>query len=317
MRDRNARKGSRLSPFRNRPGEFIVAGIPMFGWILLGAFPLAMSLIISFTDLRVPILTQMKPVGFSNYWKILTDGEILGPILTTAVFTLNLPIKILGALFIAHQLTKMKIGKRFFSAVVFIPCVCSVVAVALTFRIIFRDEGGVLNSVLNFFGFKSFGWLTDSPWAFMGSTIFMALWMGMGSNIILYRAALSGVDKSYYEAAKLDGATDRQIFWKITWPAVSPVTGFMVTTGLIGSLQVMGELMVIQPPAGWGMYWWEGAEFWVSDSISRYIYNMIFVNSIAYGYGMAAAAGWLFALVILLLSRVNLKAQERWVNYDF
>ncbi len=314
-KNNQAAAGPRLSGKKGRPQEFFVASLPMIGFLLFGVFPFVMSIVMSFMDLHSTNLTEMEFVGLDNYKKLLSDPDLLAPVITTLLYTLALPLRMVLALFLAYQLTKIKWGQKFFSAISFIPNVCSLVAVALAFKLIFKQDGGVLNSILNFFGFKSFGWIADSPWAYLFSTMAMSMWMGLGGSIILYRAALSSVDKSYYEAATLEGATPMQMFWKITWPAVSPVTSYMFTTGLIGSLQVMGEMMVLESEGT--LAWWSDAEYLVGDTVSRVIYNMIFVNPRSFGYGMASAAGWLLATVIFIVSQVNLKTQEKWVCYDF
>ena len=62
---------------------------------------------------------------------------------------------------------------------------------------------------------------------------------------------------------------------------------------------------------------WGNSDAWVSDLVVKHIYNMVFVNPYQYGYGLAAAAGWCLAIVVLIVTFVNMKLQERWVNYDF
>ncbi len=307
------REGPRIKD--NRYGEKLVASIPIIGFLLLGIFPIVLSFFMSFTELHSTYVAEMEWVGFYNYIEVFGNGKMRGPIITTLVYCLQIPVRVFGALFVAHLLTKLKRGKTFFSVVLFIPCVCSMVAVALTFKLLYRTEGGVLNNMLNALGYQSFPWLAKSPMTYMCSVMVMSLWMSLGSTVIMYRAALTSVDKSYYEAAKLDGATPTQIFWKITWPAVSPITGHTITMTIISCIGAMGEMMMLEP--GVTLKWFPESYNAVGDTVARHIYNMIFVNPRSAGYGMAAAAGWVLAVVILIVSRVNTKIQRKWVNYDF
>ncbi len=307
------KRGIRLKD--NKPGEKFVASIPMIGFLLLGIFPIVLSFFMSFTELHSTYVAEMEWVGLENYKEVFGNGKMRGPIITTLVYCLQIPFRVFGALFVAQQLNKLKRGKTFFSIVLFIPCVCSMVAVALTFKLLYRTEGGVLNNMLNALGFESFAWLAESPMTYMCSVMVMSLWMSLGSTVIMYRAALSSVDKSYYEAATIDGATPMQIFWKITWPAVSPITGHTITMTIISCIGAMGEMMMLEP--GVTLKWFPESYTAVGDTVARHIYNMIFVNPRSAGYGMAAAAGWVLAVVILIISRVNTKVQRKWVNYDF
>ncbi len=227
---------------------------------------------------------------------------------------LNAPICIAISLWIAYLINKSNFGKTFFRSVFFVPYVCSSVVVTLTFRdMLYRPEGGILNALLDMMGYQPVNWLVSTPWLFMLAVIIMTVWAGLGWCIVLFQAALANVDKSYYEAAKLDGASDSQMFWKITWPAISPTTAFILTMKLIWAFQAMAELDLLVVPGLRGPAW-SFTEGWASDSVVKHIYN-----SIQYGtyYGEASAAGWVLAIVILIITFVNRRSQKRWVNYDF
>lgn len=306
---------------RDRASSKFVASIPLVGWLLFGILPLVMAGVIAFTELHTTDMRDMKFVGFQNFITILTnadEGRTYASYLSTLVFTLNVPVTIGVSLYVANLINRTKIGQRFFRAVFFIPFVCSTVVVSMTFRMLFATDGGLINALLETLGFEPVAWLTSSPTSFMIIAIILSVWSGIGWCILLFQAALAGVDASYYESAKLDGATSFQMFWKITWPAISPTTSYLVTMRLIGALQSMSEMYVL---VGGGSTpnapVWGNSAAYVSDTVVKHIYNMIFENSYKYGYGLAAAAGWILAIIVLIITRVNLKLQERWVNYDF
>ena len=291
---------------------------PLIGFTLFGLVPLILATVVSMTELHSTNLSEMEFVGLDNYKTVITNGDnrTYASYLSTLVFALNVPICIGIALYIANLVNRTKIGQRFLRSVFFIPYVCSTVVIGLTFRILFNQESGVFNSILTSLGFEKVGWLTESPFTFMTSTIIMTVWSGLGFCIVLFQAALANVNESYYEAASIDGASNFQIFWKITWPAISPTTGYLVTMKLIWALQAMTETYILSGnntivPT------WGNSDAWVSDLVVKHIYNMVFVNSYQYGYGLAAAAGWCLAIVVLIVTFINMKLQERWVNYDF
>ncbi len=303
---------------RGQAGGFLAGSIPLIGFLLFGIIPLALSLVVSFTELHSTDLTKMKFIGIENFVTILTNGDnkTYAAYWTTILYTLNAPICIAVSLWIAYLISKSKFGKKFFRSVFFIPYVCSSVVISLTFKnLLFRYEGGLLNEVLVNWGFEPVKWIAGSPWMFMVCAILMTVWSGLGWCIVLYQAALSNVDQTYYEAAKLDGATEAQMFWKITWPAISPTTAYLFTMKLIWALQSMAEthlLATANTTPAWG-----DSTNWVSDTVVKHIYNMVFVSQYQFGYGLAAAAGWILAIIVLIITRINLRTQKRWVSYDF
>lgn len=309
---------------RDRRDSFsshFVAAIPLLGWVLFGILPLVMAGVIAFTELHTTDMRDMKFVGLQNFITILTnadEGRTYASYLSTLIFSINVPVTIGVALYIANLINRTKIGKNFFRTIFFIPFVCSMVVVSMTFRMLFAKDGGMINTLLENLGFEPVNWLNSTPMSFMTIAILLSMWSGIGFCILLFQAALSSVDASYYESASLDGATPFQMFWNITWPAISPTTSYLVTMRLIGSLQAMTETYILvggsaTPDAPM----WGNSAAYVSDTVVKHIYNMIFEMSYKYGYGLAAAAGWILAIIILFITRANLKLQERWVNYDF
>lgn len=304
---------------RDELGNVFAAGIPLLGFILFSAIPLILASVVSLAELHSTDLTQMEFVGLKNFKTVLTNGDerTYASYLSTLIYALNAPICIALALYIANLLNRSTIGKRFFRSVFFIPYVCSTIVVGLTFKILYNQEAGILNEILDFLGFEKVGWLTDSPWSFLAATIIMTVWQGLGFCIVLFQAALANVDESYYEAARIDGASSFQMFWKITWPAISPTTGYLITMKLIWALQAMTETYILAGGSNTIVPTWGDSVAWVSDLVVKHIYNMVFVNPYQYGYGLGAAAGWILAIIVFIVTQINLKAQRKWVNYDF
>lgn len=299
-------------------GAVLAALIPLIGFAIFTLLPLLLSTIISFTELHTTDVSEMEWIGFDNYISVITDrsGRYYPAWLTTLLFTLNVPFSIFGGLYLARILDKTRHMKRLFRSLFFVPYVCSIAVVTLTFKILFGNENGVVNTILDSLGFERIEWLTNSPYTFIGVVIVLTVWRGLGYSIVLYQAALANVNDSYYEAAQIDGATSFQIFWKITWPAISPTTGFLVTTKVIAALQALAETYVLIQGQNGIIPMWNDTAI-VSDTVTRVIYNAIFVRPYAEGFGYGAAAGWVLAITIFIITRINLKLQRKWVCYDF
>ncbi len=303
---------------RGQAGGFLAGSIPLVGFCLFALIPLALSLAVAFSELHSPELWKMEFVGLQNFIRVLTNGDkaTWSSYFSTIIYALNAPICIAISLWIAYLINRSKFGKTFFRSVFFIPYVCSSVVISLTFKnLLYRTEGGVLNELLDALNLAPVEWLTGSPWVFMIATVVMTVWAGLGWCIVLFQAALANVDESYYEAARLDGASDAQMFWKITWKAISPTTAYLLTMKLIWAFQSMAEMNLLHTnnvPA-----WDFGEGAWVSDTVVKHIYNMMWDKVYSEGYGMAAAAGWILAIIILVITRINMRTQKRWVSYDF
>ena len=299
----------------------LITALPVIGFFIFGAFPIVMSLIMSFFDMKDPEFAQATFVGIDNYKDMLTFGthgrDFLLTFLTVGIFTLNVFVGLVIAVYIAYQLNKIEVMRRLLRTIFFVPAVCSVSVVTIVFKMFLNEYSGVFNQVLTTFGFDSVKWLTSTPILFNISMIMVAVWSGIGHAVVLLQAAFAAVDKSYSEAASIDGATAGQIFRKITFHAITPTLGYLLTMRLIGSLQQMGTYYQF----GHGILntqQWPDTELYIWNTPVVYLYEMAFgASQWQYGYGIASAAAWILALVIFIITRINFKLQEKWVSYDF
>lgn len=121
-------------------------------------------------------------------------------------------------------------GKTIFRTIFFLPYVCSVVALTNMWRLMLDTNYGILNEFLGIFGVDKINWLSNEK-TYMPAMIIMGAWTSLGFNIILFSAALTGVSKSYYEAARIDGAGKFAQFRSITLPLISPTTFYLLVMG--------------------------------------------------------------------------------------
>ena len=298
--------------------NLLFAIIPLVGFCIFSLVPYVLSVYMSFTEMHSSDISGAVWIGFGNYIDIFTKyfGEIRYTLLTTVFYTLNVPIGIVISIWIANLVNKVKFGKGFFRSLFFIPYVCAVTVIVISFRFIFDESSGILNTMLGGLGFAPVRWMTSNPFLFLTCAIIISVWSGLGYKIVLLMAALSKVDRSYYEAAEIDGISDSALFWKITLPAITPTIGFLLTMGLIGSFQEMTMLYVLCRSAD-GVPMWGGNVIRSYISVTYYLYNMMFATPHLHGFGIASAMGWVLGIVIFIITKINMKLQEKWVCYDF
>ncbi|MFQ7549178.1 MAG: carbohydrate ABC transporter permease [Blautia marasmi] len=126
-------------------------------------------------------------------------------------------------------------GTGVYRVIYFTPMVAAPAAVAMVWSWLYNTEFGALNQLLGNLGFQTHSWLNDPKYAML-SIVIIAIWGGMGQQIIILIVAITNVPKTYYEAAAIDGANGFVKLFKITVPLISPSVFFLTITGFIGSL---------------------------------------------------------------------------------
>lgn len=281
----------------------------MIGFVIFGLVPMVLSLAMAFTNVQNSILDDFDVVWFSNFEALLKSETFWQTVENTAFMTLSVPISISIGLFVAYLVNKVTVGKRFFRSVFFIPYICSTAAVASSFKMLYNTKYGILNSFFALFDVNAVPWIT-SPEYFRISTVIMMVWGGTGFCIILYQAALANVNQAYYEAARIDGASEVRVFFTITFPAVSPTTFYLLVMNSIGGMQAMGEADML---AGGGSVT-SGLKY-TDVTVVKYLYNIIGGYN-SDGFGVASAAALMLATAICTITYINFKLGKKWVNYD-
>lgn len=290
--------------------HFFLAAIPVIGFVIFGLVPMVMSLMLSFTDVKGSILDDFTFVGFANFAYLAKNVNFLKSMRNTLFYVLNVPLSLAAGLFIAYLVNKAGAGNRFFRSVFFIPYVCSTVSISIAWKIMYDADYGIINTILGGFGVDKIGWIS-SPKTFMLSVIIMSVWKGTGLCIILYQAALANVNQSYYESAKIDGASPARIFFTITLPAVSPTTFYLLTMKIIASLQVMEEPDILSG----GDETMSGLD-WADMTVVKFLYKTFNGGWNSLGFGVGSAAALILTLFILIVTYINFALGKKWVNYD-
>nr|WP_284241570.1 sugar ABC transporter permease [Paenibacillus glycanilyticus] len=260
---------------------------------VFGLFPILFSMYLSFQ--KWDGIGVMTFNGVNNYQFMVTDPEFWKAVGNTLLIWIYSTIPMLFfALIIAFLLNASFVRFRtFFRIGYFLPNVTSLVAVAIVFSTVFSNNYGLLNYILSQFGADPVEWL-NKTWGIQLAVSIMVIWRWVGYNAIIYLAGLQSIPTVLYEAAKIDGATGIQSFFRITIPNLRPIILFTVITSTIGGMQIFTEPQVLV-----------GNDGGVSGgglTIVLYLYREAFVNNY-FGYG--SAVGWGMFILIALISLIN------------
>ena len=242
------------------------------------------------------IMGPTKSVGLDNYRKALSDPIFLKAIRNSVKYALIVvPIQSAMGLYLALLVNSKIKGSKFFRSAFYFPSIASSAAITTLFIFLMAPDG-VFNGVLRFFGvdtanlFNQGAWLSDSRTA-LYSIIGLNAWTTSGTMMLFYLANLQTVDSQYAEAAVMDGATRRQVFWYITMPLLKPAHLFVVATGMIGALQLYDQAIL----AGGA----DGSPDYSLMTVVLYIYNACFRK---FEFGYASAIGVILFVIIFSLT---------------
>ncbi|MEK3734807.1 MULTISPECIES: carbohydrate ABC transporter permease [Paenibacillus] len=280
---------------------YVFIAVALIAFSLFTAYPVINAFVISLQEYR-PLGSTY--VGLENFKESFTDTLFWKAVKNTVVYTLlTVPANIFISFLIAILIIPFKKRTQtIFKAVYYLPAVASGVALAVVWLWIFDPlKSGIANQIVAFFGMSNQNWLGSSATA-MFSLVLMSWLSSHGTAIIIYLAALLGIDNSYYEAAEIDGATFLQKLWYIVVPFLKPTTLFLLVTGLIGSFQVFQNAYLM---TGGG-----------PDHATTMVGLLIFNNAFTYfEFGKAAAQSLVLAAIIAVISFAQFKFMGKDIEY--
>lgn len=278
---------------------FILVAMAIFAVFTL--YPVISAIITSFQDYK-PFGSEW--IGGKNYADAMKSSLFWKSIKNTILYTIAVvPLSLLLSFTISVMILPFrKKTQSIFKALYYLPGIASGVATAVVWLWLYDSSpSGIFNRILGLFGASSQNWLSSSKTAML-SLIIMALLSSHGSNIIIYMAALHGIDNTYFEAAEMDGASFMQKIRYIVFPLCKPTTLFLLVTGIIGSFQVFMNAYMM---TGGG-----------PDSNTTMVGLLIFNNAFTYGkYGLACAQAIMLAIVIAFLTMLQFKVMGDDVEY--
>lgn len=331
---------------------YLFASPWIVGFLIFVIVPMGFSLYWSFTDYRVISNQPANWVGFDNYTQlILKDSGFRASIINTLYLTaIGLPLQMAAALFLAVMLSQNMRGERIFRMAFYLPVILGFnTAVLLAWRLMLNTGTGIINQMIRaavqafpplgyvnraiifvqelstaFFlglsngkftlltkvweaGFPAANrvplWVQSPLWSKM-SVVLLMIW-GCGAMMLIFLAGLKNIPKELHEAAEVDGANGWKRFWKVSFPLLTPYIFYNLIVGLINSLQIFEPIYVLyrdnQPLIPSAM------------SMVYYLWQASF-SHFEIGYG--SAISWIIFIIILIVTVIQFKMQDRWVHYD-
>lgn len=265
---------------------FILLAI-FFIWPIINAFILA--------------FTFEGEVTLENFRFLFSDPFFWESLRNTMVFVITVvPICTILSLALAMGInTKIK-GAAFFETVYFLPYVTSVMAIGISWKLIFHSDYGLINTILEFFGIAPIEWLNSPEYALI-SVIIFAIWRGLAFNIIIFLTALRSIDQNLYRAASVDGASSWEQTRRITIPQLNPTITFVFMIGFIHAFKVYDDIIALFSTTAAG----PGNS---ASSLVFYIYQAMYTK---YDYNLAAAASLVLLVIILIFTLVQSKITKR------
>ena len=269
----------RASPY---PYWFVLPAAVVF--VTLFLVPTVASLWFSLTRWD---LTTAQFIGWDNYRHFFKEPFLVQGLVNTVIYAvLTSATKTVCGLLLAVLLTSGILWQGLLRSVVFFPVLVSTIGVGITFQALMHPTKGVINVLLEQIGIDGPAWLTDPALA-LYSVAFIDLWKGVGLATLIFIAGLAAISPDYYEAARIDGATRTQQFWRVTVPLVRPATVTVVTLSLIGGLRSFDIIWATT----------KGGPGFASDVLASVIYKQYQAGF----YGLATAGNVILFLLIALI----------------
>ncbi len=274
--------------------------IPIVYFIIVRFYPTFDAFSMSFTDWN--IIGERNYIGFDNYVTLFNDPVfwvVLGNTFEYLLF--GIPISLLLSFTIAYYLDQIKFGHGLLRACYFVPFLTTAVAMAWVWRWFYQPVPiGIFNLALGELGILQMDFLRSTTQA-LPAVLMPAIWAGLGFQIIIFLAGIRSIPDSYYEAAKIDGAGDRQILWEITLPQLRATITFIVITSSIGFLRIFDQVYNMTQEG-------EGGPLNATRPLVIHIYKSAFED---FEMGMAAAQTVVLFTILMVITLLQLKVMKK------
>jgi multiple sugar transport system permease protein len=279
---------------------YIFLALPLLHFAIFRLYPVVYSVYLSFVNFNIWGNTW---VGLANFSQIFNDELFWKALWNTAYFTLlSVPLSLVIAF--ALSVLIFPLGDKsstFFKAAYYLPSVASAAVLSLVWLWLFEPRFGLLNYLLSLVNVNRVYWLGDVHVA-MNALILMTLAGGHGYSVILITAAMGGIPPSLYEAARLDGATRWQQFWRITLPLLKPITLYLLVIDTIGSFQIFTAIYIMT----------RGGPAQSTMTVVFMIYQTAFSF---FNYGVASAQAMVLFVIILVVAALQYRFFGSDVEY--
>ncbi len=265
-------------------------------------YPFFRSFYLSLTNWNM-LQPQKRFVGFANYASLWGSYDFWLVMRNTLFFTVNTVfVKLAIALALAVLLNQQLVGRPVWRAAIFSPHITTSAAMALVWAALLDPNHGPLAAVLSAFGLHFDKHILASTTMALPAVMVVSIWHGLGYATIVFLAALQGVSRDLKDAAAVDGANAWQVFWNVSFPSISPVTYFLVVTGLVSAFQTFDIIKVMTG----------GGPVLATTTYVLYLYREAFHY---FRMGFASAIAVIFFVIIMALTYLQTRLAKRWVHY--
>ncbi len=281
----------------NQSWAYLFVAIPIALQLIFFYFPLIQGFFYSFTD-WTGLTSNFNFVGFANFTKVFSDQKFIQSISFTALFTIGLIVgEVLIGITVSRFLNKRLKGVNFFRTAYFFPAVLSTVTLGLIFKQLFNYGFPQIGEALNI-EFLQQNLIANEKTVFWG-VLFVALWQGVAMPIVIFLAGLQSIPEDILEAASIDGATSRQIFWNIEMPYLLPSLSMVFIMALKAGLTAFDLIYALTG----------GGPSDKTTTLGLLVYNYAFRNN-QYGYANAIAV--ILFIIITVISILQLRLSKRF-----
>ena len=265
--------------------------------------PILASIVLVF--MRYDILTPPEWAGVENIQNLFSDKRMLTIYGNTIKFVVGATFfNNLFGLLLAMGVNRSMSGilRYLLRTAYFFPVLTTTASLALVWSFLLTQDRGVVNFLLGQIGLGPVQWLSNSRWA-MFSVIMFDVWRACGFLMVIYLAGLQAIPEVLYEAARIDGANQWQLFRHVTLPLITPTAFFAVVISLLGASQVFDNVWVLT----------EGGPGDATRLIVLYIYEIGFKR---FEMGYAAAVSLTLFAILVLITLVQFRLSRLWVHYE-
>ncbi len=250
------------------------------------------------------LMPEPQFVGLKNFTVMLSSAQFQAALWRTTLFTLVTVPPTLGlALVVAVWVAPPSRTNRLLRSVYFMPTVMSAVAIGVVFDWMMNTEVGTFNRALRALGFSGVRWLTDPDLA-LYSIALVEIWKQFGYAVVIYAAGLQAIPQALYEAARMDGARGRRVFWDITFPLVMPTTYFLLILSIINGFQVFTFVEVMT----------EGGPARATEVILYYLVRTGFDSA---NVGLGSAVALVLFVILIGITLLKMATLGRRVHYGY
>ena len=262
----------------------------------------------------------MFEFGIANFQKVLGYKRFTDCLVNTMILCVaTVPISTILALLIAVALNSIRPLQKLLQTIFFLPYVTNSIAIGMVFSAMFNiiglrpdginaDSWGIINNVLTFLGAEPINWINAGSdyWANIVVMVVYIVWNALPFKILVLLGGLQGINKQYYEAARVDGTSRRRVLTKITVPLLSPMIAYVVITGFIGGFKEYSSIVGI-----FGDTMGPVHDARRLNTMVGFIYDSLGTNS----HGTASAAALILFGIILVVTMINLQVSKKRVHY--